>query len=147
MATLRLEPVFNIRLDFDLRTTIGPLSGGGDLGLVTVAGGTIEGPRLTGRVVPHSGGDWANIRTDGVVEINAHYVLEASDGTLIHVHNRGYVVPQRVQPDGRPSYFRVSPTFTAPRGPHDWLSRTLIIGSGERRTEPDHSLFNYYAVL
>lgn len=147
MDTPKLEHVFDISLNFDLRTQIGPLPGGGHVGVVTIAGGTIEGPKLTGRVVPYTGGDWANIRADGVVEINAHYVLEASDGTLIHVRNRGYVVPQRIQPNNAPTYFRVSPTFKTPQGPHDWLTRTVIIGNGERRTNPDHSVFSYYAVL
>ena len=35
--------------------------------------------------------------------------------------------------------------FETPPGKHDWLTRTIIVGSAERRT--DHSIFDYYAVL
>lgn len=150
MATLHFEPAFDIRLDFALREKIGPLPGGGYVGLVTIASGTISGPRMQGKVVPHSGGDWATIRADGIVEINAQYVLETSDGTLIHMRNCGYVVPKSATAapeDSTPTYFRLCPTFRTPAGPFDWLMRTVIVGSGERRTHPDHSLFNYFAVL
>jgi len=31
-----------------------------------------------------------------------------------------------------------------PAGPHEWLARTIFIGTGERRG--DHSVFDYYLV-
>lgn len=37
-------------------------------------------------------------------------------------------------------------TPIVPAGPHAWPGRTLIVGAGERRTGPDHSVFTYYAV-
>jgi hypothetical protein len=55
------------------------------------------------------------------------------------------VAPGQAAP--RSSYFRCTPYFRAPEGPHDWLNRTVIVGGGERKTNPDHSLFRYYAVL
>jgi hypothetical protein len=36
----------------------------------------VSGPRLNGTVLDYSGADWPIVRTDGVVELNAHYVLE-----------------------------------------------------------------------
>jgi hypothetical protein len=152
-----LQHAFDIRLEFDQRVMFGPVSGGGQMGFVRVAGGTIEGPLLNGRVVPHSGGDYAHVRPDGVVETNAHYLLEASDGTLIYIYNRGVVdrshgvglvnsERDRNAP-GMNFYFRVNPTFKAPLGPHEWLTRTVFIGVAERRQNPDHSLFRYYAVV
>jgi hypothetical protein len=44
-------------------------------------------------------------------------------------------------------YFRCTPYFRAPEGPHGWLNRTVIVGGGERHTAPDHTLFRYYAAL
>lgn len=120
------------------------------------AAGTIVGPRLRGRVLPMSGGDYAHVRPDGVVEINAHYMLEASDGTLIYLQNRGFldrthagddVAPGADANGALPYYFRVTPTFRAPDGPHDWLTRTVILGLGERHQDPDYTFFRYYAVL
>lgn len=58
-------------------------------------------------------------------------------------------------PDEEPAiarYFRCTPYFRAPEGPHDWLNRTVIVGVGQRRPkltdadEPDHSLFRYYTI-
>ena len=149
---LQQEHVFDIRIDFADRWRFGPIGGAGEQGYTSVGAGTITGPRLNGRVLPHSGADWAYVRPDGVIELNAHYMLEADDGTLIYVYNRGYVVPAKRKPGEdnvflQPSYFRCTPTFKAPDGPHGWLSRTVIIGGGVRHTNPDHSVFNYYALV
>ena len=107
-------------------------------------------PDLNGRVVPSSGGDYANLRPDGVVEMNAHYLLEASDGTLIYLQNRGYgyIDPSERRATGKDAaYLRLTPVFRTPIGPHDWLTRTVIVGAGERRENPDHTVFRYYVVL
>jgi hypothetical protein len=146
-ADCRLEHVFDIEVLFgDDRTIFGPLPGGGSQGYTPAIGGTIKGPRLTGKVVPNSGADYALVRDDGTIELQAHYLLEADDGTLIYIQNRGYLVRA---PAGaaQPSYFRLTPYFRVPQGPHDWLTRTVIVGGGERRSDPDRSLFRYYALL
>lgn len=142
------EHVFDIRIDFADRWQWGPLSEGGRQGYTSVAGGTITGPRLQGRVVPHSGADYAVFRPDGVIVLNAHYLLEASDGALIYIYNRGYVVPGQDsgEANAMPAYFRCAPTFKVAKGPHDWLDRTVIIGSGVRHRNPDHTVFHYFAL-
>jgi hypothetical protein len=99
------------------------------------------------------------VRADGVVELNAHYMIQADDGALIYIRNLGYVhgpLRGRDQPldeaPAIPGYFRCTPYFRAPEGPHDWLNRTVIVGVGKRVPKlnaadpPDHSLFRYYAV-
>jgi hypothetical protein len=152
---LKLEHVFDVRIDFHERHVFGPISGGAKQGYTSVKSGEVDGPRLKGKVVDYSGADWALVRPDGVVELNAHYLLQAVDGTLIYIRNLGYVYGAAPQPplsDGSPapprsSYFRCTPYFRAPEGPHGWLNRTVIVGGGERKTNPDHSIFRYYAVL
>ena len=149
-----LEHVFDIRVDFGPdRTVFGPLPGGGSQGYTPPWGGVISGPRLNGVVVKHSGADYATVRGDGVIELNAHYLLKADDDTLIYIINRGYLVPVAEGPGEvndqglkQPQYFRCTPVFRAPAGPHDWLTRTVFVGAGERRCDPDHSIFRYYAV-
>jgi hypothetical protein len=145
-ADCELEHVFDIEVLFGAdRAIYGPLPGGSSQGYTPATGGTISGPRLSGTVVPQSGADYATVRTDGVIELSAHYLLEADDGTRIYVENRGYLVrPKRDEP--QPSYFRLTPYFRVPEGPHDWLARTVIVGGGERRTDPDRTLFRYYAL-
>ena len=157
---LRYEHVFDIRINFDKRWQW-PVSGGQSVGYTSVgADCTVSGPRLNGRLVDHSGADWPIVRSDGVVELNAHYVIAADDGAHIYIRNLGYVHgPLRTagqpeeSPPAIPRYFRCTPYFRAPVGPHDWLNRTVVVGVGTRRPKlrpddpPDHSLFRYYAVL
>jgi len=149
-----LEFAFRIKLKLGIRQKIGPMPGGWMRGFVSAAGGTIEGPRLNGRVVPDSGGDWATYRTDNAVTFDARYMLEADDGTQIYMMNRGYrhappetaAKMEALTPvDPSQYYMRLSPSFEAPPGKHDWMMRTIIVGSAERQA--DHSVFDYYAVL
>jgi hypothetical protein len=157
---LRYEHAFDIRINFDKRWVIGPIAGSLRHGYTSVGeGSTVSGPLLNGRLVDYSGADWPVVRPDGVVELNAHYMIETDDGTPIYIRNLGYVHgPMRSseQPaDAAPSippYFRCTPYFRAPDGKYDWLNRTVIVGVGQRRPklnegdEPDHSLFRYYAI-
>lgn len=158
--TLRVEHAFDVRINFDKRWVLGPVSGGAKQGYTSVGSGSlVRGPLLMGRVVDFSGADWALVRADGVVELNAHYMIEADDGTRIYIRNLGYVHgPMRAagqaaeEAPAIAGYFRCTPYFRAPQGPHDWLNRTVIVGVGQRRPklgpddEPDHSIFRYYVV-
>ena len=156
-GTLRLDlqHVFDIRIDFDRRLIFEPMPGGQRLAYTSVKTGRVFGPRLNGKVLDYSGADWPTVRGDGVVELNAHYVLEADDGALIYIRNLGYVYGPRPAEESARSpanpaasgYFRCTPYFRAPAGPHDWMNRTVIVGGGERHNDPDHTLFRYYAVL
>lgn len=142
---VKLVHAFDIRMNFATRLIFGPISGGARQGYVAFKDGVISGPRLNGKLMEASGADWAVVRTDGVVETNAHYILEADDGTPIYIQNRGYIYNTQPNAPG-PAYFRCTPYFRAPIGKHDWLNRTVIVGGGERHENPDYTLFRYYAV-
>jgi hypothetical protein len=150
----KLEYVFTIRVKLGQRQKFGAMPGGGVRGFVSAAGGEIEGPRLQGEVVPYSGGDWAQYRPDGTVAFDARYVLKARDGTQIYIMSTGYrhappdilAKMEALEPVDPSSYYmRVAPRFEAPVGPHDWLTRTVFVGTVERHA--DHSVFHYFAVL
>jgi hypothetical protein len=143
LSGIDLEFIFRARVFFRDRVTFPPTPQG-SRGYVSIKGGDFEGPRLRGRVVPNSGADWALMRPSGTLEINAHYMFEEADGTPIYLYNRGYL--QRDKPGGQPSYFVITPVFDCPIGPHDWLTRTVILGTGHRVTDPDHTVFDYFAV-
>lgn len=155
LAPPGLQFAFRIVLQFDAgpRLRFEPVHRAGKRGFVAVQGGQIEGPRLTGRVLPQSGGDWPRFWPGGLVELEAHYQLEATDGTPIYIHNRGLAwstpevlarieAGQPVSPED--TYCRVTPRFEVPPGAHEWLARTVFVGKGERRG--DRSVFEYYAV-
>ena len=150
-----LELAFHVRLDFaeGPRTRFTPAYTQFTRGYVGLEGGEVSGPLLSGRVMPHSGGDWPRFWADGLVEFEAHYMLEAGDGTPIYIHNRGiaYSSPdafarieagETVPPEE--NYLRVTPRFEAPEGPHNWLNRTIFVGVAERRG--NSTFFDYYRV-
>lgn len=109
--------------------------------IIDIRSGTFHGPLLKGTLLP-GGADWQIIRTDGVTELHAHYVLLTDDGVHIQVKVRGLrhapgdaleriAAGQTV--DQREYYFRASPVFNAPAGPYEWLNHSLFVGTGERQ--------------
>ncbi len=135
-----------LRHVFTAHVTVGPVRILGPIGtetrrIIPILGGTVTGPRLTGTVLD-GGADWQIIRPDGTAALVARYALRADDGTLISVVNRGL---RRGTPEvlarlaaGEPVaaseyYFRASPTFEAPPGPHGWLMDQVFVATGERR--------------
>jgi hypothetical protein len=153
MRPPELDLAFQIEIELTPRIRYGPTFWGLERGFVGVEGGTVSGPRLNGRVVPHTGGDWPSIKPDHTVRFDARYLLEAEDGTLIELRNRGirhgarHVLDrlQNYQPvDPGEYYASVSPTFDAPDGPHGWLCRTMFIGKVDRRN--DRAVFTYWSV-
>jgi uncharacterized protein DUF3237 len=120
--------------------------------IIPIAGGSVEGPRLKGRVLP-GGADWQIIRPDGTAELDARYTLEAADGALISVINRGLrhgppdvvarlLAGEAVDPGSY--YFRCTPSFETAAPAHQWLTRTVFIASGLR--QPDLVEMRIYAV-
>lgn len=163
VASLSLRYVFSLSIFFKERIRI--RSNAGRV-FVPVVGGEIWGPRLQGRVLPYSGADYA-----GAHGLDASYMLEATDGTLLYINNCGYmkrldgrIAPREIgqtrtpgvapdqnfvaPPDSEvPLRMRLMPVFDAPKGQHDWMNRTVFVGHGARYTDPDHTVFTYYEVL
>ena len=155
---LKYEYAFDIRINFDRRWMFGPVNGGDRQGYTEVGiGGWVKGPLLNGEVVDGSGADWPVVRSDGVVEANAHYLLKADDGAEIYIRNLGYIHGP-IRASGAAGggeiapYFRCTPYFRVAAGPHEWLNRSVLVGIGQRHPkpagsdEPDYTLFRYYVI-
>lgn len=109
--------------------------------VVPITGGTVSGPRFTGRVVP-GGADWQVVRPDGVLVVEARYTLESHDGVFIMVTNRGLrhgpaeVIERltRGEPvDPSQYYFRTAAEFEAPAdSDYAWLNRAIFVGVAQR---------------
>ena len=155
-----LEFAFEVRLRFTRVQNIASMPTGAGRGAVYVDSGEFSGPHIRGKAVPNSGGDYALFRPDGVLQFDAKYMLQESDGTLILMQNRGYLWGRR--PDtmqklrdmafaGGPTvdpgeyYLRAAPSFEVEKGRHDWLMRHVFVGMGERKS--DGNLVRYYKVL
>jgi hypothetical protein len=109
--------------------------------IIGITGGEFNGPRLSGRVLP-GGADWQVVRRDGVAFLDARYTLQAEDGALIYVRNRGYrhgppEVLERLargeEVDPALYYMRTTPWFETGAARHDWLNRMVCIATGARR--------------
>jgi hypothetical protein len=92
--------------------------------MIGIAGGTFEGPRLRGRVLP-GGADRQWLRPDGVKELDALYDMQTDDGAIITVRNRVLID----DPTGPNRYARSVVRLTAPAGPHEWLNRRVFVGT------------------
>jgi len=155
----RMEFVVEVRLQFPEVYSMAPVPRGGMRSAVLVKGGTFEGPHLKGRAIPGSGGDYAYFRPDDVACFDARYLLEEEDGTVILLENKGHLwgrkpdTMQRLRDwafaNGDPVaheeyYLRSSTTFECPVGKHDWLTKHVFIGVGERKS--DGNRLRYYAL-
>lgn len=141
-STPSLEFTFEAEGSLAPPVDVGP----GHLGqrrIVPIGTGRFEGPLLAGEVMP-GGVDWQVHRGDGVIELEARYVLRTDDGVLIPVINRGLrhapadVMQAMARGERVPAsayYFRTVPRFEAPPGRHEWLNRSIFICSGERRAD------------
>jgi hypothetical protein len=153
--TSRLKHAFTVSIQLSKPFWVKPAARGDTRAAIYAAEGRVEGPRLNGRVVPMSGGDFPLTRPNGVIDFDARYLLEADDGAIIYLENRGYRWArnpaaadkmQRNESVGFDDYYmRVTPRFDAPAGPHEWLSKHVFIGVAEKI--PGANRIHYFVVL
>jgi hypothetical protein len=100
----------------------------------------VQGPRFKGRILP-GGSDWQIIRSDGVADIQARYVIESDSGTRVLVRSDGLRhgpadvlarVAQGEQVDPSLYYFRTIMRFEASDPSLDWLNRIIGVARGIR---------------
>jgi hypothetical protein len=146
-----LSFVADIRVDVGQPVTIGE-TGAGLRRVIPIFGGMVEGPRLNARVVP-GGADFQILRADGVMELEAKYVLEATNGALIYVVNRGLrhgpadAVEKlmRGEPvDPKLIYFRAAPAFETAAPEFKWMMQSLFVCTGTRL--PTQVLLSLYEI-
>ena len=151
----RFEHAFTISIELSAPHWIKPPARGDTRAAIYAASGEVAGPRLNGRVIPMSGGDFPLSRPNGVIDFDARYLLEADDGAVIYLENRGYrwarsegagVRISRNEEAGFDEYYmRVTPRFDAPAGPHEWLSKHVFVGVAEKL--PGANRIHYFVVL
>jgi hypothetical protein len=149
------EHAFTISIDLSRPYWVKPTARGETRAAIYAAAGSVEGPRLNGRVIPMSGGDFPLTRPSGVIDFDARYLLEADDGAIIYLENRGYrwaktdAIADQMRANADVSfneyYMRVTPRFDAPAGPHEWMSRHVFVGVAEKL--PGANRIHYFVVL
>ena len=139
---LKSELLLNISANLDPeRLTLG-FTPEGDRTIIRALGGTFEGPKLRGKILP-GGGDWFRTRSDGVGFVDVRATLQTDDGALIYVQYFGVL---DVTPEQRTSifngedvpasdyYFRVSPRFETGAPQYAWLNNLVTVGIGRIET-------------
>jgi len=140
VGDIRTTHLFDIVVDLAPRLDIGA----GPLGrrvLFGAAGGTFEGPRLRGDVLP-GGGDWALFRADGTMSLDVRLTLRTHDGALVQMTYGGrWTTPPelraamadaktRHQIDPAGYYFRTNPLFETGAEAYGWLNDVVCVGIG-----------------
>ena len=143
--TSALQPP-KLSLAITLNVQVGPPTELGEVPrgrrrIIPILGGTFEGPNIRGKVLP-GGADWQIVRADGLAELDTRYMLQTDGGSLVYIQNAGI---RHAPPDvtkkllaGQPVdpsqvYFKTVPTFETSAPELQWLTRSIFIGTGERR--------------
>jgi Protein of unknown function (DUF3237) len=121
--------------------TLGMMAAG-ERRMVPITGGTARGV-LAGIILP-GGADWQWLRSDGVTEISAHYILQTDAGDLIEVQSDGLRhgppdVMARLAAGGPVDpalyYFRTAIRLRAAGQRWAHLNKMLAVATGARDAE------------
>ena len=152
MAEIRTSHLMTMKLAVTGMQAIGPTPNGNRrIGLV--AGGTFEGPKMKGIVLP-GGADWIIGRPDGSTTLDVRIVLQTDDGATIGLTYRGMrhgpadvmaKVNGGEMVDPSLYYFRTAMFFETASEKYDWLNRVIAIGTGHR--PPEGPVYDVFEVL
>ncbi|MDJ0920080.1 MAG: DUF3237 domain-containing protein [Henriciella sp.] len=133
LLTLRL----NVGADKSAQIGVTPT---GRRSIVPVHGGTFEGERLSGEVLP-GGADWVLFRADGVMQIDVRLTLKTGDGAMIYLTYQGrFVGDARALADlaqGKvlaPERYSLATVAKFETGDerYFWLNNVIAVGTGEQ---------------
>jgi len=145
---LKLEHLVTYHADLKPAVVVGNGPSGNRV-IVDVLGGTFDGPRLKGTILP-SGADWLTVGADGVVRLDVRATLATEDGAHIYVHYHGVSVPTDVSraraargeaTDFGDAYFMTAPRFETGDSRYAWMNSIIAVGEG--RTGPNASWVEY----
>jgi hypothetical protein len=94
---------------------------------IPITGGTVAGPKFKGEVLP-GGWDYQLRTAGGCNSLTADYFWRAADGTIIHILNEGLSCTGAA-PGSERGWVR--PRFEAPKGPHEWMTRSTFVAAIE----------------
>ena len=147
-AAKAAEPVykdFKTELVLEAKVNIGTMVNVGDSKrgsrrIIPITGGTFEGPKMKGTVLP-MGEDWQLTRPDGSTELNAIYLLKTDDGVVIRIQNQVLM--------GQGGAARSVIDFEAPlKSPYAYLNNSVFLGTlGMGQGQPSHVVITVYKVL
>jgi hypothetical protein len=132
-----LEHLFDIHIELETPQMIG-VTPVGNRQIYVVKGGTFDGPRVKGQLLP-GGGDWGILRPDGFIQLDVRATMRAEDGALIYSWYHG-ITGDVLKVAGRifggedvplPEYYSyITPQFQTSAPQYEWLNRAVGLGRG-----------------
>lgn len=134
---------------FDYEALLEPalVVGRGPLGHRTfhaARGGRVEGPRLSGEILP-GGGDWALTGEDGWTRLDVRGQCRTDDGAVLYLRYHGLLEPTpavaRALAGGgetafEDQYFRIALEVETGDERYAWLARSALVGRGRISAGP-----------
>lgn len=135
MRPIEFRHLFSVAFE-STPTAVGDVPAGYFRRVSAISGGTFEGDRLRGHVLP-GGGDWLLKRQDGVIHMDVRALLETDEGALIYMTYIGRLVlpagmslpPPPEQADKL--YFRSAVQFETADAKLGWLNDVVAFGYGK----------------
>lgn len=127
LGTPTLEYVMQLNVSLGEAYQVGATSYG-FRNVIPITGGTFEGPKLKGTIIP-GGADWQLMENGtGRTNVEAIYSIKTDDGAYIHVRNNG-IISSGKDENGNPTfYFRCAPKFEAPAdSKYAWMNNCLFV--------------------
>jgi hypothetical protein len=118
-----------------------------------VTGGSAEGPRLRGKLLP-SGGDWLLLDEGGIGRLDVRGTFETDDGAHIYVQYFGVLeMNEKVlgalgkgeATDYGDTYFMTQPRFETGDPRYAWLNRVVAVAEG--RVLPNAVEYRVYELV
>jgi hypothetical protein len=149
---LTTEFLFRMVLSVGAPQMVGPTRNG-ELRVVPVTGGTVQGPALDAEVLPGTAADWLRVDADGTAHMDVRLTLKAASGGIVYMHYSGIrtgapEVLARLnsgQPvDPSEYYFRIAARFETGSAELAWMNKVVAVGVGQR--PPSGPTYDIYAV-
>ena len=123
----QLEYIVELKVKCDGAYQVGKTSHGNRF-IIPIVGGTFEGPKMKGTILPGGADYQLQDQTTGRTEIEAIYSIRTDDGVNIHIRNKGLICTG-MDSEGKPQfYFRTTPQFEAPQdSKYAWLNNAIFV--------------------
>jgi len=128
----------------------------GNLSVVNVPSGWVEGPGIKGKIVSPSA-DWLRLLPGGAARLDVRAMIQTDDGEMIFVSYNGVrLCPKETQErfvkgdilKAGECYFLTAPTFQTKSQKYNWLNAIQAIGKmvEQRRGEQNYVKYDIFAL-
>lgn len=122
--------------------------------IVNVPGGSVDGPRIKGKlVIP--GGDWLRVMPSGVLRLDVRLTIQTDDNELIYMTYSGVIQCSKEQSDrlnageelkAGDCHFITAPTFETKSEKYGWINAVQAVGKMVSLKGGDHIDYEIFAV-